>query len=88
MSGRRGVIHIGSFSKSIAPALRVGYLVAKWDILGRILGLKQDAGSGALEQMILAEFCTKRGVSYLFTSNQVPFERLIFTYLRQRGLLR
>src|SRR5712691_11089034 len=36
----------------------------------------------------LADFCTKRGVSYLFTSNHVPFERLIFTYLRQRGLLR
>jgi uncharacterized protein (DUF58 family) len=36
----------------------------------------------------LAEFCTKRGVSYLFTSNQVPFERLVFTYLRQRGLVR
>jgi 2-aminoadipate transaminase len=52
-----GVIHIGSFSKSIAPALRVGYIVAKWDILARILGLKQDAGSGALEQMVLAEFC-------------------------------
>ena len=54
-----GVIHIGSFSKSIAPALRVGYIVAKWEILARILGLKQDAGSGALEQMVLAEFCTK-----------------------------
>jgi len=36
----------------------------------------------------LSEFCTRRGVSYLFTSNQVPFERLIFTYLRQRGLVR
>jgi uncharacterized protein (DUF58 family) len=36
----------------------------------------------------LAEFCNRRGVSYLFTSNQVPFERLIFSYLRQRGLLR
>lgn len=36
----------------------------------------------------LAEFCTRRGVTYLFTSNQVPFERLIFTYLRQRGLVR
>ena len=36
----------------------------------------------------LAEFCTKRGVTYLFSSNKVPFERLIFTYLRQRGLLR
>ena len=59
MANGEGVIFIGSFSKSIAPALRVGYIVAKWDILGRILGLKQDAGSGALEQMILAEFCTK-----------------------------
>ncbi|MBM3647063.1 MAG: PLP-dependent aminotransferase family protein [Alphaproteobacteria bacterium] len=57
MAGGEGVIHIGSFSKSIAPALRVGYIVAKWEVLGRILGLKQDAGSGALEQMILAEFC-------------------------------
>jgi len=57
MAGGEGVIHIGSFSKSIAPALRVGYIVAKWDVLSRILGLKQDAGSGALEQMVLAEFC-------------------------------
>ena len=59
MSEHGGVIHIGSFSKSIAPALRVGYIVAKWEILARILGLKQDAGSGALEQMVLAEFCTR-----------------------------
>lgn len=57
MAKGEGVIHIGSFSKSIAPALRVGYIVAKWDVLSRILGLKQDAGSGALEQMVLAEFC-------------------------------
>src|SRR6266581_4242826 len=34
-----GVIHIGSFSKSIAPALRVGYIVAGWNILSRILPL-------------------------------------------------
>ena len=57
MSSGEGVIHIGSFSKSIAPALRVGYIVAKWDILARLLALKQDSGTGALEQMILAEFC-------------------------------
>ena len=59
MANGEGVIFVGSFSKSIAPALRVGYIVAKWEILARILGLKHDAGSGALEQMILAEFCTK-----------------------------
>jgi uncharacterized protein (DUF58 family) len=34
------------------------------------------------------EFCTRRGVTYLFTSNQVPFERLVLSYLRQRGLVR
>jgi uncharacterized protein (DUF58 family) len=36
----------------------------------------------------LSEFCVRRGISYLFTSNQVPFERLIFSYLRRRGLLK
>ncbi len=59
LANGEGVIHLGSFSKSIAPALRVGYIVAKWDVLSRMLGLKQDAGSGALEQMVLAEFCRK-----------------------------
>jgi 2-aminoadipate transaminase len=58
MSERGGVIHIGSFSKSIAPALRVGYIVAAWDVLARVLALKTDAGSGALEQMVLGEFCS------------------------------
>ena len=36
----------------------------------------------------LHEFCSRRGVSCLFTSNQVPFDRLVLTYLRQRGLVR
>jgi 2-aminoadipate transaminase len=57
MAQGEGVIHIGSFSKSVSPALRVGYLVARWDILKHILPLKTDAGSGALEQMVLGEFC-------------------------------
>ena len=58
MSETQNVIHIGSFSKSIAPALRVGFIVAPWAIMSRILALKTDAGSGALEQMVLAEYCT------------------------------
>jgi 2-aminoadipate transaminase len=65
LAGGDGVIFVGSFSKSIAPALRVGYIVARWDILARILGLKQDAGSGALEQMVLAEFCTRHFASHV-----------------------
>jgi 2-aminoadipate transaminase len=59
MAGNDRVIHIGSFSKSIAPALRLGYLVAGWPLMSRILGVKSDGGSGALEQMTVAEFCTQ-----------------------------
>jgi 2-aminoadipate transaminase len=57
MTTHGGVIHIGSFSKSIAPALRVGFIVAPWNVMSRMLALKTDAGSGALEQMVLAEYC-------------------------------
>jgi 2-aminoadipate transaminase len=57
LSQDRNVIHIGSFSKSIAPALRVGYIVADWALIARMLAIKTDAGSGALEQMVLGEFC-------------------------------
>jgi 2-aminoadipate transaminase len=57
MAGGEGVIHIGSFSKSISPALRIGYIVARWDVLSRILAIKNDGGTGALEQMVLGEFC-------------------------------
>ena len=57
MDKSAGVIHVGSFSKSIAPALRVGFIVAPWAMMSRMLALKTDAGSGALEQMVLAEYC-------------------------------
>jgi 2-aminoadipate transaminase len=65
MSRSGGVIHIGSFSKSIAPALRVGYIVAPWAMLSRMLAMKTDAGSGALEQMVLAEYCAPHFASHV-----------------------
>jgi 2-aminoadipate transaminase len=65
MAKNGGVIHCGSFSKSIAPALRVGFLVAPWEIMSRMLALKTDAGSGALEQMVLAEYCAPHFATHL-----------------------
>ncbi|MCA6106584.1 aminotransferase-like domain-containing protein [Bradyrhizobium cenepequi] len=65
MSQHGGVIHIGSFSKSIAPALRVGFIVAPWKVMSRMLALKTDAGSGALEQMVLAEYCASHFATHV-----------------------
>ena len=50
------VIHIGSFSKTLAPALRLGYMVCDWPLMSRMMPLKSDAGTGALEQMLVAEY--------------------------------
>src|SRR5712672_3561797 len=65
MSTSNNVIHIRSFSKSIAPALRVGFIVAPWVMMSRMLALKTDAGSGALEQMVLAEYCAPHFTSHV-----------------------
>lgn len=67
MPGGDRVIHIGSFSKSIAPALRIGYIVADWPVLSRILAIKTDGGTPALDQMVLAEYCIKHFDTHIVT---------------------
>ncbi|MDX6749151.1 PLP-dependent aminotransferase family protein [Geminicoccaceae bacterium 1502E] len=56
MEGGEQVIHIGSFSKSLAPALRLGYVSAPWEITSRLLACKDDGGTPSIEQMIVADF--------------------------------
>ena len=34
------------------------------------------------------DYCNRRGIGYLFTTTQTPFDRLVLNYFRQRGLLR
>jgi uncharacterized protein (DUF58 family) len=36
----------------------------------------------------LKEWCTKRGIMYIFTTNQYPFDKLVLNYLRERGLVK
>lgn len=50
------VIYCGSFSKTIAPSLRVGYIVADGQVIQQLSALKTDAGTGAIEQLTLAEY--------------------------------
>jgi uncharacterized protein (DUF58 family) len=50
--------------------------------------LKRYKQNLAAYRASMHEFCTRRGVSYLFTSNQVPFDKLVLSYLRTRGLVK
>ena len=70
------VIHIGSFSKSLAPALRLGYVIAGWEIMRRLLPLKGDSGTGALDQMVVAEYFSKHFDSHLKHLNGVLHDKL------------
>jgi 2-aminoadipate transaminase len=70
------VIHIGSFSKSLAPALRLGYLIAEWNIMSRLLPLKADNGTGALDQMVVAEYFSKNFDRHVEHLNGVLHEKL------------
>lgn len=70
------VVHIGTFSKTVAPALRVGYILADWSLLGQLLAVKTDAGSGALEQMLLAEYCEDNFIPHVSALNKTLKEKL------------
>ena len=54
------VLHIGSFSKNLSPALRLGYVVAPWELLSRMVACKADGGTNALTQMMVADFFGRR----------------------------
>ncbi len=69
-------VYLGTFSKSIAPALRVGFVVAPWPVLARLLPLKTDAGSGALEQMMLAEYCPEHFDAHVVNQRRILKEKL------------
>jgi 2-aminoadipate transaminase len=55
------VLLLGTFSKLMAPGLRVGWVAAQAPLVARMALLKTDAGSCPLTQRIILEFCTADG---------------------------
>lgn len=51
------VLHVGTFSKLIAPGLRIGWIAARSDWIARLMQLKSDGGSNPLIQRIVLDFC-------------------------------
>jgi GntR family transcriptional regulator/MocR family aminotransferase len=76
------VVYVGSFSKCLAPAIRVGFLVVPPVLRPKIVSLKyaMDTGSSELLQHVLAEFL-ERG--YL----RAHLQRALPAYRRRRDVL-
>src|SRR5262249_38848664 len=72
------VIHIGSFSKTLAPSLRLGYMVAVPDVMSRLVACKRemDSGTGALDQMVVAEYFSQHFREHVGGLTQTLHEKL------------
>jgi 2-aminoadipate transaminase len=72
------VIHIGSFSKTLAPSLRLGYMVAIPDVMSRLVACKReaDSGTGALDQMVVAEYFSQNFREHVGGLTQTLHEKL------------
>jgi 2-aminoadipate transaminase len=72
------VVHIGSFSKTLAPSLRLGYVVAERDVMSRLVACKRemDSGTGALDQMVVAEYFSQNFDGHVGGLTQTLHEKL------------
>jgi 2-aminoadipate transaminase len=72
------VIHIGSFSKTLAPSLRLGYAVAVPEVMSRLVACKReaDSGTGALDQMVVAEYFSQNFNEHVGSLTQTLHEKL------------
>jgi DNA-binding transcriptional MocR family regulator len=75
------VLHCGTFSKTIVPGLRIGWIVAPAAVIRKLVLLKQacDLHSSSLAQMVLAEVVHDVGPDQL--------DRLRATYKRRRDTM-
>ncbi|MFD5815379.1 PLP-dependent aminotransferase family protein [Streptomyces sp. NPDC127038] len=71
------VVHLGTASKSLAPALRLGWLVLPPSLVEEVVSLKGEGGwsTGVLDQLTLAEFITSGAYDRHVRSARLRYRR-------------
>ncbi len=75
-------VYTGTFSKTVAPGIRVGYLYARPALVARLAQLKQitDLHTGSLTQRVVYEYCAQ--------GHLLPgIARLVASYRRRRDVM-
>lgn len=80
VAGGQGAVRIGTFSKTLATGLRLGWVMADQPVIDALVRMRFDLGSSPWVQRVVAEFAT----SGLFHEH-VP--RAVEFYRRKRDLL-
>ncbi|MGC8609046.1 MAG: PLP-dependent aminotransferase family protein [Thermoplasmata archaeon] len=82
MDKNGNVIYLGTFSKVMSPGLRMGYIVASPEVVGKVNLVKQalDLASDSLSEYIALEYL-KRGSIY----RQIP--KTVILYRRKRDVM-
>ena len=72
----RGIVfHVGTFSKLMAPGLRVGWVTAAPEFIARMVQLKSDGGSCPLTQRVIVEFLGADRLAAHVTEVQATYRR-------------
>jgi len=70
LAGGDGVLYTGSFSKIVAPGMRMGYLVAPEQVMQRAMSFKSPSGVNQFAALAIEEYLKKDMYSHIGDQNE------------------
>ena len=70
LAGGDGVLYTGSFSKIVAPGMRMGYLVAPERVMQRAMSFKSPSGVNQFAALAIEEYLRKDMYSHIGNQNE------------------